>query len=238
MKKLNKKKIKRLAIIPARLGSKRIKKKNIRLFFGKPIISYPIKELKLSKIFDKIFVSTEQNSVKRIVERYGAKVDFLRPKKLSKDKTPLILVLKNAISELKKRGEVYDEIWMIYACNPLLSKKNIIKAKNEFQKTSKLYPMISMKEFEVPIEWAFEKKGKIVKSISKKNLFKDSKNIKKKYFDCASFIIYTKEHLLKSKNYYNFYAYIMQNHEAIDIDSESDWQHALRLYKYRNVSKL
>lgn len=230
------KKIKRLAIIPARLGSKRIKKKNIKLFFGKPIISYPIKELKNSRIFEKIFVSTEHNSVKRIVEKYGANVDFLRPKKLSNDKSPLILVLKNVISELKKRGEVYDEIWMVYACNPLLSKKNIIKAKNKFQKTTKTYPMISMKEFEVPIEWAFEKKGKVVKSISKTNLFKDSKNIKKKYFDCASFIIYTKEHLSKSKNYYNFYPYLMQNHEAIDIDSESDWLHALKLYKHRKAN--
>ena len=160
MEKLNKKKLRRLAIIPARLGSKRIKKKNIRLFFGKPIISYPIKQLKLSGLFDKIFVSTEDKAVKKIAESYGAKVDFLRSKKLSKDKTPLILVLKNVISELKKRGEVYDEIWMIYACNPLLSKKNIIKAKNEFQKTLKTFPMISMKEFEVPIEWAFEK-GKL-----------------------------------------------------------------------------
>ena len=58
-----------------------------------------------------------------------------------------------------------------------------------------------MKEFEVPIEWAFEKKGKIVKSINKKNLFKDSKQIKKKYFDCASFIIYTKDQLSKSKKF-------------------------------------
>ena len=82
----------------------------------------PIKQLKLSRLFDKIFVSTEDKALKKIAESYGAKVDFLRSKKLSKDKTPLILVLKNAL-RIKKRGEVYDEIWMIYACNPLLSKK-------------------------------------------------------------------------------------------------------------------
>ena len=232
MKKL--KKINRLAIIPARLGSTRIKKKNIKLFSGKPMISYPIKELKKSKIFNKIFVSTEDNLIKKIAQKYGASVDFLRPEKLSKDKVPLNLVLKNVLSELEKKGEMYDEIWMIYACNPLLSKNDIIKASKKFQKTAKIYPMMSMKEFEVPLEWAFEKKGNLFKCINKKNLFKDSKKIKKKYFECASFVIYTKQHLLSPKNYYNYYAYLMENHKAIDIDSESDWQHALKLYKISN----
>ena len=229
MKKI--KKIKRLAIIPARLGSTRIKKKNIKLFSGKPMISYPIKELNKSKIFNKIFVSTEDNLIKKIAQKYGANVDFLRPGNLSKDKVPLNLVLKNVLSELEKKGEMYDEIWLIYACNPLLNKNDIIKANKKFQKTKKIYPMMSMKEFEVPIEWAFEKKDNLFKCINKKDLFKDSKKIKKKYFECASFVIYTKQHLLSSKNYYNFYAYLMERHKAIDIDSESDWQHALKLYK-------
>ena len=200
MKKL--KKISRLAIIPARLGSTRIKKKNIKLFSGKPMISYPIKELKKSKIFNKIFVSTEDNLIKKIAQKYGASVDFLRPEKLSKDKVPLNLVLKNVLSELEKKGEMYDEIWMIYACNPLLSKNDIIKANKKFQKTIKIYPMMSMKEFEVPIEWAFKKKDNLFKCINKKDLFKDSKKIKKKYFESASFVIYTKQHLLSSENYF------------------------------------
>ena len=112
MKKL-KNKIKRLAIIPARLGSTRIKKKNIKLFNGKPMISYPISELKESKIFKKIFVSTEDNLVKKISQKYGASVDFLRPKNLSKDIVPLSLVLKNVLSEFNKRSEIYDEIWLV-----------------------------------------------------------------------------------------------------------------------------
>ena len=76
-----KKNIKRIAIIPARGGSKRIKNKNIKLFNGKPMISYPIQELNKSKIFNKVFVSTENESIKRISEKYGASVDFLRTKK-------------------------------------------------------------------------------------------------------------------------------------------------------------
>lgn len=233
----NLKKIKRLAIIPARLGSKRIKKKNIKLFNGKPMIAYPINELKKSKIFSKIFVSTEDEIIKKISKTYGASVDFLRKKKLSKDKVSITVVLKNVISEFSKRGEFYDEVWLVYACSPLLSKNHIIKANNEFQKTPKKYPMMSMKEFEVPIEWAFEKKGKIFKSVNKKNLLKDSKSLKKKYYECASFVIFTKDQLLKNQNYYTFYSFLMKNYEAIDIDNENDWQYALNLHKIKNIVK-
>ena len=109
MKTLNK--INRLAIIPARLGSKRIKKKNIRLFFGQPIISYPIKELKNSRIFNKIFVSTESILVKKNAKKYGASVDFLRPKKLSKDSIPLNLVLKDVLLKLEKKGETIQQCY-------------------------------------------------------------------------------------------------------------------------------
>ena len=233
MKKL-KKKIKRLAIIPARLGSIRIKKKNIKLFNGKPMISYPIRELKESKIFKKIFVSTEDNLIKKISERYGASVDFLRPKNLSKDTVPLNLVLKSVLSEFNKRSEIYDEIWLVYPCNPLLNKSDIIKAKKKFEKTTKVYPMISMKEFEAPIEWAFEKKNDIYKSINKKKLFTDSKKVKKKYFESASFVIYTRKHLLSDKQYYDYYGYLMASHKAIDIDSKNDWEHALKLFNIKD----
>ena len=229
-----KKKINRQAIIPARFGSKRIKHKNIKLFNGKPIISFPILELKKSKIFEKIFVSTENDLIKKISERYGASVDFLRPKKLSKDNIPLNVVLKNVLTNFEKIGEFYDEIWLVYACNPLLNKNDLVKAKNNFQKTPKTYPMMSMKEYEVPIEWAFEKKGNKYLSINKKSLFLDSKKIKKKYYDSASFVVYTREQLLNPKQYYNFYAYIMEKDRAIDIDTESDWQYALKLYNFKN----
>tara|TARA_X000000950_G_scaffold289144_1_gene410177 strand:- start:8343 stop:9044 length:702 start_codon:yes stop_codon:yes gene_type:complete len=233
MKKL-KNKIKRLAIIPARLGSTRIKKKNIKLFNGKPMISYPIRELKESKIFKKIFVSTEDNLVKKISQKYGASVDFLRPKNLSKDRIPLNLVLKNVLSEFDKRSEIYDEIWLVYPCNPLLNKFDIVEAKKKFEKTSKVYPMISIKEFEAPIEWAFEKKNNIYKSINKKKLYTDSKKIKKKYFESASFIIYTRKQLLNYQRYHDYYGYLMKSHKAIDIDTKNDWEHALKLFNVKD----
>jgi pseudaminic acid cytidylyltransferase len=231
-------KIKRLAIIPARLGSKRIKKKNIRLFYGKPIISYPITELKKTNIFDKIFVSTESKSIKLISEKFGASVDFLRPKKLSGDNIPLKDVLKNTLSIFDELGEIYDEIWLVYACNPLIKKEDFIKAKKQFFKSSKLHPLMSIKEFEAPIEWAYDKHGKIYKSINKKKLYLDSKKIKKKYFECASFVVYTRKHIESKKSHFVYYGFHMPNHRAIDIDSESDWKHALNLFKIQKNDKI
>lgn len=223
--------VKRIAIIPARAGSQRIKNKNIKLFNGKPMISYPILELKKSNIFKKIFVSTESKSIKSISEKFGASVDFLRPKNLSKDNIPLSIVLKNVISKFDKKGEIYDEIWLVYSCNPLLSKKDLLKAKKDFQNTNKKYPMISLKEFEVPIEWAFNKSNNVYQAIDAKSLYMDSKKIKKKYFECASFVIYTRNHIINNKKFFKYYGYVMQNHKAIDIDTKKDWDHAIKLYK-------
>tara|TARA_B100000795_G_C22788008_1_gene435530 strand:+ start:680 stop:1366 length:687 start_codon:yes stop_codon:yes gene_type:complete len=222
--------IKRIAIIPARGGSKRIKNKNIKLFNGKPMISYPIQELNKSKIFNKVFVSTENESTKKISEKYGASVDFLRTKNLSEDQISLEVVLKDVVTKFERKGETYDEIWLVYACNPLLKKNDIIDANNNFQKTAKTYPMMSVKEFEVPIEWALQKKGSIYKSLDKKSLYTDSKKIKKKYFESASFIIYKKKHLLNSQKHFSYYGYLMEFTKAIDIDTENDWLTALKLY--------
>ena len=226
--------LKRIAVIPARGGSKRIKNKNIKLFKGKPMISYPILELTKSKIFKKIFISTDKNYIKKISEKYGASVDFLRTKKLSKDHIPLNLVMKNVLLEFDKKGEIYDEIWLIYACNPLLKKKDIINANKNFQKTDKKYPMISLKEFEVPIEWALSKKGEAYESIDKKSLYMDSKKIQKKYFDSATFVIYSRKHLLNKRKHFKYYGYLMEFTQAIDIDNEKDWMNALKLYKLNN----
>ena len=227
------KKIKRIAIIPARAGSKRIKNKNIKLFNKKPMISYPIKALLNSNIFNKVFVSTESKLIKKISEKFGAKVDFLRSKNLSKDKISLEVVLKDVLNKFLKKGEKYEEIWLVYACNPLLKVKDIINANKQFQKTAKTYPMMSVKEYEVPIEWALEKKGNIFKTIDKKSSYIDSKKIKKKYFESASFIIYKKNHLLNNEKFFAYYGYLMNFTEAIDIDSDNDWFNALKLYKLK-----
>ena len=92
-----------IAIIPARLSSKRIKEKNIRPFLGKPIISYVIKTALSTKLFKHVIVSTESEKIKKIVEKYGAKVPYLRSKKLANDYTSTREVIVDAIKQLEKK---------------------------------------------------------------------------------------------------------------------------------------
>ena len=98
-------------IIPARGNSKRIKNKNVRIFNGMPIIYYSIDSALKSNLFNKIHISTDNIKIKKIVEKKGIKIDFMRPKKLSGDLIPLIDVFQYVVDEYSKKGLNYDEVW-------------------------------------------------------------------------------------------------------------------------------
>ncbi|MFK5882067.1 MAG: 2-C-methyl-D-erythritol 4-phosphate cytidylyltransferase, partial [Sulfurospirillum sp.] len=108
-----------IAIIPARGGSKRIPKKNIRDFLGKPLIAYSIEVALASNLFEKVIVTTDDEEIAEIARKYGAKVPFLRPKELSDDFTGTQDVINHAIAYLENQGEYYEYICTIYATAPL-----------------------------------------------------------------------------------------------------------------------
>ena len=113
--------MKRLAIIPARGGSKRIKNKNIKNFCGQPIINYIINSAKGSKLFDKIHVSTESSLIKEVVEKNQLSIDFMRPERLSDDFTPLMPVISFVLDTYKTMNIYFDEVWLffreVFMCN-------------------------------------------------------------------------------------------------------------------------
>ena len=103
-----------ICIIPARIGSKRIKHKNIKNFLGKPIISWVISSAKKSKCFSEVFVSTDSTKIKKISEKFGAEVPFLRSKKLSDDKTGTGEVAKDFILKIIQMGYKFKNVCLIY----------------------------------------------------------------------------------------------------------------------------
>ena len=224
------KKIKRLAIIPARSGSQRIKNKNIKIFHNKPIISYSIKTALKSKLFKKIHVSTESKKIKKVVKSYGLNIDFFRPKSLSRDHTPLSKVMNYVTNKYLSAGEFFDEVWLIYPCSPLIESKDLIKAKKIIDKTNKKYPLMSFREYDAPIEWAFKENKGVFKPKQKKKLSLDSKKIPKHYYESASFIIYSSSHILKNKNFIKFFGYILPKTKAVDIDDIEDWKLLEKLF--------
>ena len=224
---------KRLLVIPAKGYSKRIKEKNIKLFYGKPIISYALLNAKKSKLFSQIHVSTESKKVKRIVEKIGFKVDFLRPNKLARKDTPVINVLRFVYERYLKLNINFDEIWTLSSCTPLLKSTDLVKAAKVSKKNKVL---LSVTKFGAPIEWAFNKKKKgNLKPLFPGKLFQNSQKFSDKFYDAGSFAIFPNKFLKKKrinlKN--NFIGFVLPRERAIDIDNLEDWKLAEYMYKVK-----
>ena len=140
-----------LCIIPARSGSKRIKNKNIKNFFGKPLIYYSINLALKSKIFDQVIVSTDCKKIAKIAKRYGASVPFLRSKKNSDNKTPINKVLLEVIQKLQMKNKF---TFCIYPTAPMLGlddlKKGYKKISNKFDQ------IVAISKYSSPIQRAYQ----------------------------------------------------------------------------------
>ena len=141
----------KVAIIPARGGSKRIKKKNIKIFYGKPMIYWTIKKIKESKIFDKIIVTSDDKKILNYVKK---KVDITinRPKELSDDFTPTQPVIKHAISFLNKIGIKIKIACCIYPCNPFLEASDLKKSLNLLKKNKYSKFILPITKYSHPIQ--------------------------------------------------------------------------------------
>ena len=220
----------RLLIIPARAKSKRILDKNIKKFFGTPIIFYTIDCALKSKLFNEIHVSTNDIRIKKIVEK-KILIKFLRPNKLSNDKTPLLDVIKYVANKYKLNNKIFSEIWIMLPCSPLIQSKDLICASNILKSKNSHNAVMSVSKFSPPIQWAFKiNKSGILKAVNEKSQKADSKFLKDHYFDTGNFIGY------KSKAIYNnlkfkFKSYYIPKNRASDIDSKEDWEFTKILYK-------
>jgi len=224
--------IKRLAIVPARGGSKRILKKNIREFCGKPMISYVLNTASRSKLFDVVHVSTECNEIALIAKNHKANVDFLRPKNLADDMTPLAPVIKEVVREFRSRGAIFDEIWLLMACSPILSINELISAAKIFSENIKIKKMIAVSEYQVPIEWAYKMNEDGWLTPENPGSFSmRSQDIEKKYFDAGSFVAFKADQIndnnLDDSGYFGFK---VSKETAIDIDTPEDWKFAEHIF--------
>ena len=229
------KKIKRLAIIPARGGSKRIPNKNTKYFHGEPIILYPLKALNESNLFDKIHVSSDDEGTISVVEEYGLKVDFIRPANLSDDFTPIMPVLKYVVEEYRKRKELYDEVWVVFPCSPFLMAKDLVKASNKMIQSETPNFLMSVTEYQVPIEWAFKlDKNKLLQPLNQGSFAIRSQDIDKKYYDAGMFYAYSNQLIINSDQKgidQNIIPFFIPKGNAIDIDEIEDWELAENFYK-------
>ena len=221
-----------VAIIPARGGSKRIPRKNIKAFCGKPIIAYSIETAQKSGLFEKIIVSTDDEAIATVAKHYGADVPFLRPAHLSDDFTGTGAVVAHALEELAHQGEHYDFACTLYATAPLLEPSYLIKG---FEKLSHNDAIFSFSATSMPFPiWRTFKitQNERCEMFWKKNFSKRSQDLEEAYQDAGQFYWHN---LHKTSHDVLFGSesipIILPRHLVQDIDTPEDWVRAELMYK-------
>jgi len=224
-----------IAIIPARGRSKRIPRKNIKNFLGKPIIAYSIEATLNSNLFTEIMVSTDDEEIAEIALKYGAKVPFLRSKQNSDDYAGTSVVLLEVLNNYIEKNINFDLACCIYPTAPLLKQANIIKAHNLLinEKFDSVFPVV---KFSYPIFRALKIENNKVKMIWEENLTKRSQDLPDAFHDSGQFYWFKVNEFLNSKKLFteNIGAIVLDENEVQDIDNETDWKLAEMKYKLLN----
>ncbi len=227
--------MKNICIIPARGGSKRIPRKNIKPFLGKPIIAYSIEAALKSELFDEVMVSTDDKEIAEIAIKYGAKVPFLRSAKNSDDFATTIDVVLEVISTYEKDNETYSNFCCLYPTAPFVSYQKLIEAYGTLEKNNldSVFPII---QYGFPIQRALRIKDSLVKMVAPEHIHTRSQDLEPSYHDAGQFYWGDIETIkLKNKLWTDNSGFLIVSElEAQDIDNEVDWKLAEIKYKLAN----
>jgi pseudaminic acid cytidylyltransferase len=227
-----------IAIIPARGGSKRIKRKNIKLFSGKPMIYFAIEAARLSGIFDKIIVSTDDDEIAQYASSIGAEIPFIRPMNLSDDHTPTVPVISHAISECKKNNWNIDNVCCIYPAVPLLNPRHITDAFILLLESPSKY-IFPVTSFPSAIQRALksDNEGNANPIYPEYSQIR-TQDLEPAFYDVGQFYWGHANNWTNNKSIHDN-ARIIQIPEdkVVDIDTPEDWDRAELLFKY-NQEKL
>ena len=222
--------MKNLCIIPARGGSKRIPRKNIKDFLGKPILAYSIEAALESGLFDEVMVSTDDEEIAGVAREYGANVPFLRSAETANDFATTADVLREVIARYEEAGKVFDNMCCIYATAPMINKEDI---KSAFERLvhsefTEVYPVV---QFSYPIWRCLDMSddGAIVHHWPKYTNSR-SQDLPKEYHDTGTFYWYKIKEWKKG----NLKVGGIEVDETTiqDIDTQTDWELAELKYKF------
>ena len=214
-----------ICIIPARGGSKRIPRKNVKTFNGKPIIAYSIEAAIESNCFDKVIVSTDDSEISKIAKVFGAEVPFIRPAEISNDLAATNPVIIHAVNWIENQGEIIDSICCLYATAPLIQSNSISEAYSQFKKYNADF-CFSVTSFPFPIQRAIK-----ISDSGKVNMFHPehintrSQDLEEAYHDAGQFYWGTKEAFNSNSPISSdtVIPFILPRHLVQDIDTLEDW---------------
>ncbi|AKE52352.1 pseudaminic acid cytidylyltransferase [Kangiella geojedonensis] len=223
----------RVAVIPARGGSKRIPRKNIKEFFDKPMIAWSIEAARKSQCFERIIVSTDDSEIAEVAKQYGAEVPFMRPKSLSDDYTGTIPVIKQAIEWLADNEQHPSLVCCLYATAPFVEAEDIQRGLIEVTQSGVEYAF-TVTSYAFPIQRALrvDKKSGL-EMFHPEHFNTRSQDLEEAYHDAGQFYWGTTEAWLAEKVIFGSSSrpVFLPRHRVQDIDTPEDWERAEYLYK-------
>jgi N-acylneuraminate cytidylyltransferase len=226
----------KLAVIPARGGSKRIPRKNIKLFGGKPMIAWSIEAAIQSGCFDRIIVSTDDAEIADVARAYGAEVPFVRPPELSDDHTATIPVVAHAIQWISQQFDPVELACCLYATAPFIQSKDLQQGLNALQQSDALYAL-TVTNFAAPIQRSFRiTQQQRIEMFNPDQYNMRSQDLEEAYHDAGQFYWGRAEAWLSSTPLHSEFAIplLLPRYRVQDIDTMDDWIRAEMMFEILN----
>jgi len=224
----------RVAVIPARGGSKRIPRKNVREFCGRPLIAYSILAAKNSDLFDHVIVSTDDDQIRDIASHYGAETPFVRPLELANDHATTVPVINHAVSWVQQHIGKVDHACCIYATAPFIQAKALRESYAMLISRNVGGYVFSAATMPFPIQRTFKVKlDGFVEMFEPHNYNTRSQDLEDAYQDAGQFYWGSAETYNSEKIFFSTdsMAYVLPRHMVQDIDTLEDWHRAELMYE-------
>ncbi len=227
---------KKIAIIPARGGSKRIPRKNIKPFLGKPILVYSIETALKSRLFDEVMVSTDDKDIAEVAKKYGASVPFFRSEANSDDFATTVDVLLEVIERYEEMGEEFECYCCIYPTAPFVSVEQLKTAEEKLMRED-LDAVFPVLPYSFPVQRSMKIEEGRVKMLYPEHMNTRSQDLEPIYHDAGQFYFSKTDVLKKEKKIWtdNTGCIVLNELEAQDIDNETDWKLAELKYQLRDA---
>lgn len=222
-----------LCVIPARGGSKRIPKKNIADFMGKPLIAYSIEAATRTHVFDTIMVSTENQEIADVAKKWGAEVPFFRNEETANDTCGIADVILEVLDKYEELGTVYEYVACILATAPLIKDDNLLNAYNLLVNNKDVDSVVPVEKFSYPPQRCLVIRDGKLQMLYPENYYARSQDLESYYHDCGQFFFFKTEALRREKKLYTERSVpiIIDEMESQDIDNFEDFEIAKIKYK-------
>ena len=222
-----------LALIPARGGSKRIPRKNIRPFHGRPMIAWSIEAAYAAGCFDKVVVSTDDKEIAAVARSYGAEVPFLRPAHLADDQATTLAVVKHAVQWFEQQGQVPQAVCCLYATAPFVQADDLVAACQLLEQAPSGSFVFTATSFSFPIQRAIHIDASGCSGMFQPEHFNTrSQDLEEAFHDAGQFYWARLEAWMHSESFFeNGRPLLLPRWRVQDIDTEEDWRRAELMHR-------